>query len=248
MVGLQNHIKVIFTQIHSAFQINEPLDHYLNRIAQSESPKFSIFKKGISLVERQEGFNILPTTYEVILDMEQNKLIYKIGNMVVFEEQYVSSALLKIFNDKSVSVLMNPDPIDIKKFLNAVKLISAKVDIGRQADLSEIFLSIQEGEIPVGRYYEKTSDGYHYMEVTNLDNAAVIKELHCPSSDYIIYALSGGGDFPKNLDINLVVYETVRKRIISLAQRFNKEVLMSLTSIETGIEDYNELLAKINHF
>lgn len=49
-----------------------------------------------------------------------------------------------------------------------------------------------------------------------------------------------------HFDHNSIIFEKVKEKIISLARDFNKEVLMTLLSIETGIENYAELTEKLN--
>lgn len=188
---MKTHIERLFKLVYTNLKMNEPLDHYLSRIENTESPQISIFKSGLSLIGSQDGYDVQPTTYEVILDIQESSLIYKIGNLKVYKEQYAPAALIKLFSKESVILLTQPDPADIDRFLKAVRLLNPEIEISKQEDLSHIFYRIQEGEIPVGRYYEKTTEGYHFIEVSEEFNEAVVKKINCQNLDSIIYALNG---------------------------------------------------------
>lgn len=243
---MQQHIEKIFTAIFENLKMNGSLDHYLKQIENTEVFEFLIFKSGLQLVDEQEDYVIQPTTYEVWLDMKENAIIYIIGNLEVYREQYRSFELLNIFQNEAIIAITEPDEGDIKKYLTAVRLLNPQISIGKQAKLDQIISKIRDGELPTGRYFEKKEDGYYFLEITEENNEAIIKKMFCSSSNQIIYALNAGGDLnAEGKNINEKVYEIVSHKIQRLSTDFNKEVLMSLISLEHGISDYNELLNRV---
>lgn len=238
--------KPVLKVIHKTFYQNEPLDYYLNKVAQSETSRQLIYKKGYYIVKPEEDFKIEPTLYEVYLDLIKGEFIFQIGNLEVSSEVYSLTNIIKLFKSNKITLIMQPNESDVLKYLKAYRLLNPQVSIGNKADLDKIMLAIQEGKDVTGSYYQQKEDDYYYLEATSNLSETIFRTINCPSADHLAFAISGGGNIGNDsMDVNELIYNIVNRRIIELAKHFNKEVLMTVLSIETGIDDYEELINKV---
>lgn len=239
-----DQLKPILELIHKVFFHTQKYDYYLNKVAQSNTSRQLLYKAGINIVDPEENFEIKPTLYEVYLDLIKGEFIFEIGNFEVSSETYPLPVISKMFKSNKIHMIKEPNENDILKYLKAYRLLNSKISIGHNADLDKIMLAIQEGNDVTGSYYQKIDDSYKYLEVDTNHNS--IKSLTCPTADHLVFAISGGGNIGnESLDVNELIYNIVNRRIVELAKHFNKEVLMTVLSIETGIYDYEELTNKV---
>lgn len=236
--------KPILELIHKAFYHTQPYDNFLNKVDQSNTSRQLLYKAGINIVDPEENFEIKPTLYEVYLDLINNEFIFEIGNVKVSSETYPLSVIIKMFKSNKIHMLKEPNKNDILKYLKAYRLLHSDISIGHSADLDKVMFAIQEGNDMTGSYYQKNDNIYKYLEVDTDRNS--IKSLTCPTADHLAFAISGGGNIGnESMDVNELIYNIVNRRIKELSKHFNKEVLMTMLSIETGVESYEELVIKV---
>lgn len=233
----------IIKLIHKTFYPMQPYESYKAYVEKSETNRQLLFSTNIDIVEPVDDFKIKPTLYQVFLDLDNIELIFEIGHYEVANEICTLLEITEVFKRDKVHLITQPNPENISKYLKAYRLLNPEATIGANVDLEKIMEAALEGRDVKGRYYEHKDDKYSYLEVVS---STEFKEIICDSSDHLVYAITEGGNLGnESIDINKKIYKTVNRRILSLTKIFNREVLMTLFSIEEGIEDYDELTKRV---
>lgn len=239
-------LKPLLVLIHEKFYSNETFEYYMSNVVNKDLKRHLIFKNGYNIM-KTDDFEIEPTLYEVYLNLNTLEITFELGNLEVATEKYFYADLLKMFKVNNIGILKEPNPIDIIKYLKTYRLLSPHISIGTNAEIDKVMQRIQSGKDMQGQYYQKEHNEYIFLDIQTTGKETSIKKITCPSTDHLVYALSGGGNLGnESIDMNEVVFNTIKKRIVTLTEHFNKEVLMTLLCMETGIEDYEELTQKLN--
>lgn len=240
-----NLLKKLFTLIHEKMNIDMNIDHYLYYIQNTEDRIISIYKIGVTLINEPGDFKVLPTTYEVLIDIETKELVFCLGNIEIAREKYIPREMLAIFNDDQIIEFIQPTSNDIEQYLKIYNLLKPQIFIGKESSLKEIYEKIQEAEIIEGRFYEIKEEQFHFIEIIDDQGTTKIKEMKARNYDLLTYALNGGGDLKQEYDQSTYgkeVFEYILQDLIYYAKYFNQELQMSLQSIEKGLMDYDEIL------